>query len=203
MGLLQSVAAAVACMLILPTGSALGQSNPTPAEQLREMAKIIQANGAPVLDHLGRTVEGSKQCLMTDNGLRSSSQVTSDGTNILTEEIITSSAERRTYYLSRTFETTPKGQGVEITEPFPVVFLKKTPNSQAEILSPQQIAQAPDVIFKAYHAQATPEKLFEAMRVAVYGACLKVEPPSPSDRASVYGGLSVAGAFSGQSTFSM
>ena len=206
MGLFQRVAAAaVACMLILPTGSALGQSNPTPAEQLREMADIIQKHGTPDLKHLGRSVERSKQCLMTDNVLRrrhlaaygkTVGSVRSDGNTVFIKENITSSAKRGTYHLSKTFEVTLNGQNVEITNPSPVVLLNTTPNSPAEILSSPQIAQAPDVIFEAYHAQETPEKLFHSMRVAVYGACLKVEPPSPSDRASVYGGLSVAGAFS-------
>ena len=206
MGFLQrAFSAACACVLILPTGSALGQSNQTPADQLRQMAEIIQANGAPVLDHLGRTVEGSKQCLMTDNSLRSRhlaaygntvESVRSDGNTVFIKENITFSTERGIYSLFRTFEVTLNGQNVEIANPSPVVLLKKTLNSPSENLSLQQIAQAPDVIFEAYHAQATPEKLFHSMRVAVDGACLKVEPPSPSDRASVYGGLSVAGAFS-------
>ena len=203
MGFFQRVAgvAALACVLA-PVAPALGQSNPTPADQLRQMVEIIQKHGTPALKHLGRSVEGSKQCLMTDSALRSS-QVVSDGTNILTEERITSFGNKGTYHLSRTFKAILRGNVVEITEPSPVVLLEITPNSPSENLSLQQIAKAPDVIFKAYHAQETPAKLFHSMRVAVYGACLQVEPPSPSDRASVYGGLSVAGAFSGQFTFSM
>lgn len=203
MGFLQrAFSAACACVLILPTGSALGQSNQTPADQLRQMAEIIQNHGAPALDHLRRSVEGSKQCLITDSALRSS-QVVSDGTKILTEERITSFGNKGTYYLSRTFKATPKGQGVEITEPSPVVLLEITPNSPKKIPSLEEINGAPNSIRDAYYAQNTLGELFNAMRVAVYGACLNVEPPSPSDRASVDGGLSVAGAFSGRSIFSM
>ena len=204
MGLFQRVAVAAAACVLVPAASALGQSNPTPAEQLREMAKIIQANGAPVLDHLRRTVEGSKQCLMTDNNLRSRhlaahgktvGSVMYDGKTFFIEENITSSAKRGTYHLSRTFKAILRGNVVEITEPSPVVLLKTTPNSPSENLSLQQIAQAPDVIFKAYHAQETPEKLFHSMRVAVYGACLNVEPPSFDDRAGTYDAPAVAGIF--------
>jgi len=205
MGFFQRAAgvAVVACVLA-PVAPALGQSNPTPAEQLREMAEIIQANGALVLDHLGRTVEGSKQCLMTDKSLRSRhlaahgktvGSVMYDGKTFFIEENITSSAKRGTYHLSKTFEVTLNGQNVEITNPSPVVLLNTTPNSPAEILSSPQIAQAPDVIFEAYHAQETPEKLFHSMRVAVYGACLQVEPPSFDNRAGTYDAPAVTGIF--------
>jgi hypothetical protein len=193
--------AAVACVLA-PAGPALGQLNQTPADQLRQMAEIIQNHGAPALDHLRRSVEGSKQCLITDSALRSS-QVVSDGTNILTEERITSFGNKGTYHLSKTFKATLRGNVVEITEPSPVVLLEITPNSPKKIPSLEEINGAPNSIRDAYYAQNTLGELFNAMRVAVYGACLNVEPPSPSDRASVYGGLSVAGVFSGQSTFQM
>jgi hypothetical protein len=203
--------AAVACVLA-PAGPALGQLNQTPADQLRQMAEIIQNHGAPALDHLRRSVEGSKQCLMTDKSLRSRhlaahgktvGSVMYDGKTFFIEENITSSAKRGTYHLSKTFEATLRGNVVEITEPSPVVLLEITPNSPKKTPSLEEINGAPNSIRDAYYAHNTLEELFNAMRVAVYGACLNVEPPSQGDRASVYGGLSVAGVFSGQSTFQM
>ena len=203
MGFFQRAAGACACLLV-SSAPTLGQSNQTPADQLRQMAEIIQNHGALVLDHLGRTVEGSKQCSMTDIYLRGRhlvaygntvESVRSDGNTVFIKENITFSAERGIYSLSRTFEVTLNGQNVEIANPSPVVLLKKTLNSPSENLSLQQIAQAPDVIFQAYHAQATPEKLFHSMRVAVDGACLKVEPPSFDDRAGTYDAPAVAGIF--------
>ena len=198
-----AVALSAACVLV-QAGPALGQSNPTPADQLRQMVEIIQKHGTPALKHLGRSVEGSKQCLMTDNVLRrrhlaaygkTVESVMYDGKTFFIEENITSSAERGTYHLSKTFQVIQKGNVVEITEPSPVVLLETTPNLPAENLSLQQIAQAPDVIFEAYHAQETPAKLFHSMRVAVYGACLKVEPPSFDNRAGTYDAPAVAGIF--------
>jgi hypothetical protein len=203
--------AVVACVLA-PVAPALGQSNPTPAEQLREMAEIIQANGTPASDDLGGLVAGSKQCSTTDINLRrrqliahgkTVGSVMYDGKTFFIEENITSSAERGTYHLSKTFKATLRGNVVEITEPSPVVLLEITPNSPKKTPSLEEINGAPNSIRDAYYAHNTLEELFNAMRVAVYGACLNVEPPSPSDRASVDGGLSVAGAFSGRSIFSM
>jgi hypothetical protein len=195
-----SVAAAAG--VLVPAGPVLGQQGLTDADQLRELAKIVQNHGAPALDDLGIPVKGFRQCLTTDSAFKSS-QVVSDGTNILTEERITSFGNKGTYYLSRTFETNPKGQGFEITGPYPVVLLEITPNSPKKIASLEEINGAPNSIREAYYAPVIPGTLFNAMRVAVYGACLNVEPPSQGDRASVYGGLSVAGVFSGQSTFQM
>jgi hypothetical protein len=201
MGLFQRVAVA-ACVLV-PVGPALGQLNQTPADQLREMARIIQEHGTPPLDDLGRPVDGFKQCLTTDSALKSS-QVVSYGTNILIEERSTSFGNKGTYYLSRTFEAIPNNQGgVEITKPSLVVFLERTSNSTKQVASLEEINKSPRSIRQGYHAPVTPEGLFADMTRAVYGACLNVEPPSQGDRASVYGGLSVAGVFSGQATFQM
>jgi hypothetical protein len=128
--------AAAACVLPLSAGPALGQLNQTPADQLREMTRIIQANGDTVLDHLRGHVAGSKQCsTTTDTDLRGRQliahgktveRVMSDGKKVFIEENITSFGKRGTYHLSKTFAATLRANVVEITKPSFVVLLELT-----------------------------------------------------------------------------
>ncbi len=198
-----SVAAAV-CVLV-QAGPVGAQSIQTPVDQLREMTRIIQANGTPASDDLGGLVAGSKQCsTTTDTDLRGRQliahgktveRVMSDGKKVFIEENITSFGKRGTYHLSKTFAATLRANVVEITKPSFVVLLERTSSSTEQVESLEEINKAPSSIRQAYYAQDTLKELFADMTRAVYGACLKVEPPSFDHRAGTYDAPAVAGIF--------
>ena len=187
MGFLQrAFSAACACVLILPTGSALGQSNQTPAERVRALEQTIRTNGS--------RIKGPSE-YRCSNG---NTTVSTDGTGGVVEKKIltlwqgpsTVGPVLPVYNLSLQTEATSQGGGdVSIKSTYDVIPEgQKTPLSKGVSLPTSVLPYIGPFEFM------TKEERLKSMEEAVRIACKpKSEEPS----------YPVLVGFSRQSTFSM